>query len=205
MRFHHFLIAIGMTIFSTYAIEPSLQKSAVQKGTQEVNEMFFSRRGLHLELLKNCPSAIPLLADWEYEDWHGYDSSLTKERLIDEFHHSLNDGELPLVFVILKGSMPVGVISLNDEPEPEMSDLADGNPWGGSFHIVPDERNQGLGEAMAKTLILIAKELGYEKIHFYTSNSQMVPWYTKRGAKIIDTRPYRGHMITTMEYVLGAD
>lgn len=205
MRFHHFLIAIGMIIFSTHALEPSLQRSAVQRGVQEVNERMFSMRGLHLELLKNCPNTIPLLADWEYEDWHGYDSSLTKERLIDGFYHCLNDSELPLVFVILRDSMPVGVISLNDEPEPELSDLADGNPWGGSFHIIPDERNQGLGEAMAKTLILIAKELGYEKIHFYTSNSQVVHWYIKRGAKIIDTRAYRGHIITVMEYVLGAD
>lgn len=92
------------------------------------------------------------------------------------------------------------MISLNDKSEPELSDLEDNNPWGGSFHVIPMERNQGLGEDMAKTITTIAKRLGYEKIHFYTSNPNMVTWYVERGAKIIDTRLYHGHTITTMEY-----
>ena len=169
---------------------------------QEVNERLFSNRLLHLKLLKNCPETIPVLAEWEYQNWHHYDTSLTRERVINGLNQCLNDDRLPLVFVILRDSIPVGAISLDDQSEPELSDLEDGNPWGGNFHVIPAERNQGLGEDMATALACVAKRLGYEKIHFFTSNAQVVSWYTKRGARIIDTRPFRGHMITTLEYGL---
>jgi GNAT superfamily N-acetyltransferase len=206
-RFRIFLMLLGVFAISIgYPTEPPLQKkdnaSLIREVIQEVNEVNFSNKQLRLELLKKCPETIHVLAEWEYQDWHSYDTSLTREKLINGFNHYLNDDRLPLAFVILKDSIPVGVISLDDKSEPELSDLEDGNPWGGSFHVIPAERNQGIGEALAKTLATIAKRLGYEKVHFYTSNTQVVKWYTERGAKIIDTRPYREHVITTLEYSL---
>lgn len=202
-RYYKFLILLGIFAHSIgYSIESTHSASLIRELLQEANEMNFYNKQLRIELLKNCPETIPLLAEWEYQDWHPYDTSLTREKFMNEFNHCLNDDHLPLAFVILKGTIPIGIISLVDKSEPELSDLEDGNPWGDSFHVIPAERNRGIGQAMAMALIGIAKRLGYEKIHFYTSNSQLVGWYTKRGAKIIDTRPYRGHVITTLEYSL---
>ncbi|MBU6383747.1 MAG: GNAT family N-acetyltransferase [Verrucomicrobia bacterium] len=206
-RFRSFLMLLGVIAVSFGdATEPPLHKkdtaSLLRDVIQEINEMFFFNSQLRLELLKNHPETIPLLVEWEYQDWHHYDTSLTREKLTDGFNHSLNDDRLPLAFVVLKDSVPVGVISLDDKSEPEIADLEDGNPWGGSFHVIPEERNQGIGQNMAQALIIIAKKLGYEKIHFFTSNFQVVHWYTERGAKIIDTRSFRGHVITTLEYNL---
>jgi hypothetical protein len=55
---------------------------------------------------------------------------------------------------------------------------------------------------MGNFLVMMAKKLGYQKILFYTSNPQNVRWYTERGAQVIETRPYRGHVITIMQFPL---
>jgi GNAT superfamily N-acetyltransferase len=172
----------------------------VRKSLDDLNKTTFSNRSFHLDLLKNCPEVIPLLADWIYEDWHLYDTSLTKENLIKGFSQRLNDDKLPLTFVLLKDSIPIGAITLKEKTIPELADLDDGSCWGGSFHVETEFRRDGVGEELAKSLILIAKQLGYHKIRFYTSNPQNVAWYTERGAEVIETRPFRGHIITIMQY-----
>lgn len=199
-RLSKFLMIFGLITASIcYAKEPSV---LIQETLHEANETLFSPRSLRVELLKNCPEAIPVLAEWIYEDWHSYDSSLTREKLIQGMNHRLNDDRLPLTFVALRDSAPVGIISLKNRVPPEFSDLDDGSPWGGSFHITAEERNQGLGETLATVLVTIAKRLGYEKIYFYTSNPKNVGWYTARGAEIIDERPFHGHVVTVMKFVL---
>ena len=188
-------------VFSSQeAISPLNIPSLVRDSLHEINKTLFSNRSLHLDLLKNCPEAIPTLADWIYEDWHLYDVSLTKENLIKGFSQRLNDDKLPLTFVLSKSFKPIGVISLKENSIPELADLEDGSCWGGSFHIAEEYRKEGLGEELVKSVLRIAKQLGYHKIRFYTSDFQNVPWYTKRGAEIIATRPFRGHIITIMQY-----
>lgn len=201
------LLINGLTC---HAEEPSSQENLsentliIRQVLQEFNNTVFSPRSLHITLLKGCPEMIPILAEWEYQEWHRYSASLTIEKLVAGFNQRLNDDRLPLTFVVLKGTTPVGVISLENHFEPELSDLADGNPWGDSFIVTPEERNKGLGEELAKMAVIVAKQLGYRTIHFYTSNSKNVRWYVERGAEVIETRPYRGHVITVMKFSLSS-
>lgn len=175
----------------------------IRQTVQEANSALFSNQSLRIELLKNCPEVIPELAEWEYQDWHLYDTSLTREKLIEEFNQSLNDDKLPLTLVAFRSDIPIGVISLTAKSEPEFSDLEDGNPWGGSFHVIPTERARKLGENLAAVAVHIAKKLGHSKIHFFTSNPRVVNWYTRRGAQVLETRPYRNHVVTMMEFPIN--
>jgi hypothetical protein len=210
-RFNQFLIFLGMATSSLSSTEVAYAEKALElnandnaalicKTLQEVNKDIASSQSLRLELLKNCPEVIPTLVEWEYNDWHLYDTSLTREALVEEFNHSLNDDKLPLTFVTFRDDIAIGVISLMERGEPEFCDLEDGNPWGGSFHVIETERAKGLGEIMSTALVKVAKNLGYQKIHFFTSNPLVVKWYTSRGAQILGTRPYRNHTITMMEF-----
>jgi len=174
----------------------------IQQALDEANQTVFSARSLRLELLKNCPETIPVLAEWIYEDWHTYDASLTKERLTKGFKGRLNNNQLPLTFVALKSSKPVAVTSLKSEEAPELSDLQDGSCWQGSLHVIPKERNQGLGVEMIKFQATVAKRLGYETIRLYISNPEKARWYSEQGAEMIEIRPFRGHSITIMQFVL---
>lgn len=159
------------------------------------------RNGVYFKLLKDCPEVIGTLADWEYHDWRDYDHSLTTARLIQGFNQMCNDNQLPLAVVAFRDSDPIGMISLDLEGEPEFSDLVKQGPWGGSFHVKEEKRKQGVGEALASVIVKIAKALGHKKIHFYTSNPDVVSWYTNRQATIIKNRqPYRHHFVTVMEF-----
>lgn len=178
------------------------QRMLFKKVLNDLNNEIFLPRSLHLNFLKHYPEWIPLLAEWEYADWRSYDHTLTKEKLIDGLTQRLNDDKLPLVLILFKAVLPIGVISLENRTELELADLQDGNPWGGSFHIVAQERGRGLGEAAGKALVILAKQLGYQKLWFYTSNPRNVKWYARQGAATVATRPFRGHEITVMQYDL---
>ena len=178
------------------------QRKLFKQALNDLNNEIFLPRSVHLNFLKQYPEWIPLLAEWEYGNWHSYDHLLTKEKLIDGFTKRLNDDKLPLVLILFKAVLPIGVISLEIGTEPELSDLEDGNPWGGSFHIAAQERGRGLGEAAGKALGILAKRLGYQKLWFYTSNARNVKWYARQGAKVVATRPFRGHEIKVMKYDL---
>src|SRR5258706_16152263 len=87
-------VCIAKEISSTIKENPSENSLIIRQTLQELNETIFSNRALHVELLKNCQEAIPLLAEWIYEDWHSYDASLTKEKLVEGFKKRLNDDRL---------------------------------------------------------------------------------------------------------------
>lgn len=168
----------------------------------EKNNYVFSPRSMRLNLLKNCPETIPVLAHWMYEEWHPYDASLTKEKLIDAFMMCLNDDRLPLTFVVLKDYSPIGVISLKEETAPEFSDFPQNSIWMGDLHVLAEERNQGLGHELLRFGQVVAKRFGYENLYFYTSNPANVPWYLNRGAYLIEERPFRNHRITIMQFFI---
>lgn len=175
-------------------------KSTIQQTLQEVNQN--TPPSIYIELLKYCPEVIPVLADWIYEDWSPYDHALTKENLIESFNHKCTDDQLPFTLVAFRDSQPIGVISLKAHETAELADLENGNPWSGSLHVATQERGLGVGALLAKTLATIAKRLDYEEIRFYLSESKGVNWCTKRGAEILEMRPFRGHMITILRYKL---
>lgn len=156
-----------------------------------------------IELLKNCSHTIPILAEWIYDEWRSYDSSLTKEKLINRFHKRLNEDKLPLTLVTLKNGIPVGTVSLKEEDEAEFKNLSDGEPWLGSLQVVLEERNRGLGHELLKAAQTFAIRFGYKNIFLYTSNPANLEWYYKRGARFIETRPFRNHTITIMQIPLA--
>lgn len=170
----------------------------IQQAIQMKNEDFFFPRSMQLDLLKNCPQIIPNLAQWIYEEWHPYDTSLTKEKLIYSFQTRLNASAIPITFVVLKDDLPIGVISLKRETAPEFADFPENSVWMGSLQVIPEERTQGVGQELLKFSQTVARLFGYEKLYFYTSNPANVKWYLKRGAQVIEKRPFRRHTITIM-------
>jgi GNAT superfamily N-acetyltransferase len=174
----------------------------IQQALQRENEDFFFPHSMQLDLLKNCPQVIPILAQWLYDEWHPYDASLTKEKLIHSFKMRLNTDTIPITFVVLKDALPIGLISLKKETAPEFADFPENTIWMGSLQVIPEERSQGVGQELLKFSQTIARHFGYEKLYFYTSNPTNVKWYLKRGAQVIEERPFRHHKITLMEISL---
>jgi len=174
----------------------------IKQAIQRENEDFFFSHSLRLDLLKNCPQAIPTLAQWIYEEWHPYDASLTKEKVVHSFKTRLNADIIPITFVVLSGDLPIGVISLKKETAPEFADFPENALWMSSLQVAPEARNQGIGQELLKFSQTIARQFGQENLYFYTSNPENVKWYLKRGAQVIEKRPFRNHTIIIMSFPL---
>lgn len=170
----------------------------IQQKIDETNKSFFSQRNLHLALLKNYPQVIPTLADWLYDTWHPYDTSLTREKLIHSFEARLNSDQIPITFVILENNKPIGLVSLKRQTSPELSDFSKDSLWMGGLQVIEEKQNQGLGQELLRFAANMARLQGLEKLHFYTSDPSKVAWYLKRGAQILEKRPFRNHTITIM-------
>ncbi len=171
----------------------------IQEIVQEANENVFSPKSQQLKLLRDCPEMIPQIAQWQYNDWISYDTTLTLEKLVKSFEKQLTAVDFPFTLVVLQNGMPIGSISLKKEGEPEFSDISDKGPWVGSFHVIPTERNKAIGPKLGKVVLTIAKRLGYQQVNFYTSNFSNVGRYVKKGAQVVEMRPFRGHTVTLMK------
>jgi len=150
--------------------------------------------------LKDCPEAIPTIAQWVYDEWSAFDKSLTKDRLVKSLEGRLNDDRIPFTLVAFKDKRPVGVITLKEEKNPEFSDFPKELLWMGTLYVVPDERKNGLGQALLEWSSLMAMKMGYEWLYLYISNPEYVSWYTQRGAEVIQERPFRDHKIAIMRF-----
>lgn len=177
-------------------------KIMIEEVMQESNETFFSLLGMEVILMKDAQEHIPLLAQWIYDEFRGYDLTLTKEKMIDAFSNRLRDNGLPLTLVVIKESKPIAMISLKEKGEPEFSELAEGNPWIGSLFVVPEERNKGIGQELLNMVITIGDHMGYQRAFVYTSKPEKNSWYLKNGAQQIESRPFRGHKITIFSFPL---
>ncbi len=147
--------------------------------------------GLKFVELNDYAEFIPVVAQWQYDDWHGYDKSLTLEKLMEGFKDQTT-------IVAFNDQVPMGSISLQKEGEPEFSDLGD-VLWVGTFHVIPNERNKGIGTKLGLVALEMARRLGYREVYFYTSDVSNVAKYVKKGAQVFDSRPFRGHTITLMK------
>lgn len=205
--FSFFLWAFAIH-FASAAENINLKRTArenalmIKQALQKENEDFFFPHSMRLDLLKNCPHVIPTLAQWLYDEWHSYDTTLTKEKLILSFKMHLNKDTIPITFVVFKKRSPIGVVSLKKETAPEFADFPEDSIWMDVLQVIVEERNQGIGQELLKFSQTIASQFGYETLYFYTSNKANVKWYLKRGAQVIEERPFRNHKITIMKIPL---
>jgi predicted N-acetyltransferase YhbS len=173
----------------------------IQSLLQKINEEHFYPYSMQLDLLKNNPQHISTVAQWIYDDWFNYDSSLNKEKLIHSFKERLNEETLPISFVIVRGGHPIGVISLKYRSE-EFENYPHDSIWMGSLHVALPERKKGLGQTLLKFVQRVVEGRGHQKLYFYTSDPSNVKWYIKNGAELIEERPFRNHFISVMSISL---
>ncbi len=174
-----------------------MNSSIMHQILQEANEAFFIPHAMRLDLLKNCPEAIPTLTEWLYETWKPCDDSLTKEKLTLSLKQRLNDDRLPMAFVAFQGPQPVGSLSLKKCSEPELADFPADSLWA-SLHIVPEERNKSWAQELLKFAEKVGTRMGHKELYIYTSDPLKAAWYTEKGLHVVEKRPFRSHTITIL-------
>ncbi|HSX21008.1 MAG TPA: GNAT family N-acetyltransferase [Gammaproteobacteria bacterium] len=155
---------------------------------------------VQIKYLAEVPQHVQTLAQWSYDAWSQYDPTLTLENSTASFKDKLNKDKLPLTFVAISDNQPVGMVSLKTKIK--VGGHEDRDLWLGSYWVVDDYRDQGIGTQLLEKAYSKARELGHKKISLFASDPSAPEWYSKHGWKQFGTDTYQGHTVALMEYIL---
>lgn len=140
---------------------------------------------------------INILAEWNYNAWHKYDSAVTIERSKKRFEErALNKDKLPLTIIAINESISnlensvIGMVTLKESVP--IVGYDDRKPWLGSLIVLEQYQNQGIGTKLVNKASELAVMLSFKELFLFTSDSYMPTWYSnkKRGWEFLSKDIY---------------
>jgi N-acetylglutamate synthase and related acetyltransferases len=147
---------------------------------------------MQIRLLGDVPSAVPLLAEWFYAEWHDFDGRSRSEIEV-LLRDNLSRDALPVTFVALDNAEVIGTVSLDTSDLPPYDHLS---PWLASLYVVPSRRREGIGRALVEHLVAFALKRGISPLYLWTPGSTHL--YEEWGWQILCCDVYSGRPITLM-------
>ncbi len=132
-----------------------------------------------IQTLASRPEFIPHLADWAYRQWYGNRS--TDFRLVVEGFRRRAQASIPLSWVALDDTTPVGMVSLT---KIELRSRTDLSPWLSSLYVIPGERGKGIAGLLINTVVTHCSSLGLSDVYLFTGENNEIDlfsYYTARG------------------------
>ncbi len=155
-----------------------------------------------IQTLASRPEFIPHLADWAYRQWYGTRS--TDFRLVVEGFRRRAQVNIPLSWVALEDSVPVGMVSLT---KIELRARADLSPWLSSLYVIPGERGKGTAGFLINTVITHCRSLGLPDVYLFTGENHEIDlfsYYTLRGWRFLcDSVDNEGRPTKILRYPLS--
>ncbi len=133
-----------------------------------------------IKLLCERPDYAPVLAYWSYNLWYRK-RPIDFDVILKAYKQRAAGGKVPLSWVAVEESMPVGMISLKLDDLWTRKDL---NPWLASLYVVPEFRNRGIAESLVNAVIAGARDLGYAEIYLFLGPKEHMDlelYYSNRG------------------------
>jgi GNAT superfamily N-acetyltransferase len=93
---------------------------------------------------------------------------------------------VPLTLVALRGSLPVGMVSLKENDLWTRRDL---NPWLASLLVVEEFRGQGIGRMLIKSLVSRARDLELQRMYLFLDSRELERlerFYTSLGWRFLE-------------------
>jgi len=150
---------------------------------------------IKIDLLKNHPEVIPMLANI----WHEVLGKIWMPEIgieeIESFYYEELNHDMPLTYIALYGEIPVGscTLQLNDDVRPDLG------PWIGDLVVDPKYQKQGIGKMLLDVTVEKAKELGFEKLYLFAFDPTIPEYYQRLGWKTIGMDEFKSHPVTVME------
>ncbi|MBN8827963.1 MAG: GNAT family N-acetyltransferase [Sphingobacteriia bacterium] len=154
---------------------------------------------IKIDLLKNHPQAIPVLANiWHEVLGKIWFPELTIGEIESLTYDELNYADETTSFIALCNNIPIGfcTFKLKEEFRPDLG------PWLADVVVDPKYQNQGIGKMLVDVASLKAKELGFKKLYLFALEPTIPDYYEKLGWKKIGIDEFKSHSVTVMEITL---
>lgn len=148
-------------------------------------------RALHIRNLSTCPDYLPLLAQWQQQQWG--DAAL--EQRLQRLQSHLDAAAVPSSLVALVDGVPVGCISivhyqrLAGDP---------GSVWLANLYVLPGHRTRGVGEQLLTAALQFAAARQLTPVNLYTTDKEV--YYSRRGWRVIKRGWFRRQPAVVMRY-----
>ncbi len=143
------------------------------------------KQSIEILPLSSVPDYAPVLAYWSYTQWY-MKRDIEFSLILKSYTQRTESNDLPLSFVALSGSFPVGMVSLKKNDLWKRKDL---NPWLASLFVFPEYRNRGIGEMLVKSARENAKQMSFQNLYLFTGEEEGIDldsYYVKRGWQFLE-------------------
>lgn len=153
---------------------------------------------MRIEHLADNSSHLQTLAAWHHAQFGYLNPTVTIEQRLERLTASAQREGLPVTFVAVSDGQLLGSASLL----PRTITHEHLSPWLSSVYVTPEQRNKGVGSALARHVVQAAASMGMETVYLFTPHSEAM--YARMGWQVVEHTDYRGHRLTVMSIPANA-
>jgi GNAT superfamily N-acetyltransferase len=151
------------------------------------------------EFLTDCPSALPTIAKWYFEQWGHTVPGDSLEGAITRMQGYLNLGQLPLIVTAIDDGEVIGAAQLKFR---EMSIYPEREHWLGGVYIRSSHRRFGVASRLVSRSLEIARSFNVDSLFLQTERLDG-GLYARLGWEPREQVTYKGVRVLVMERSLS--
>lgn len=144
--------------------------------------------------LAEAPEHIPTIAAWHQAEWGYLNPAGTLETRIERMQRFLKGAHMPSMYIGVDGRRVIGTAAL---VESDMDSHPELSPWLASVYVDPEYRKRGVGAALVKHVVSVARMQGRSPLYLFTPDQAR--FYLGLGWQFIAQESYRGGEATLMK------
>ena len=149
---------------------------------------------MKLGYLAENKEAIPILANWYFEEWGYIEKGNSIENITNKLNDYLNTDKMPLIILAIDGGEILGAAQLKYK---EMDIYPDKEHWLGGVYVAKKHRGNGIAKSLIQRAISDAIKLGVQKLYLQTENKSG-GLYKHLGWQPLEQVNYRGIDVLVM-------
>ena len=123
---------------------------------------------IEIAYLADHHNVIPTLAKWFQAQWPAYYAGRTPAGIAQDFYAEANRTGIPIRLVAFADGALAGTITLREHA---LQDFSEYQPGLGGLFVEPHQRGRGIGTALVKAGMQVAREQGYARIFTATATA----------------------------------
>ena len=154
---------------------------------------------MELKFLAHNKKAIPILANWYFDEWGHLEKGNTLDKVTEKLHGYLNTDKIPLIVLAVEGGEILGAAQLKYR---EMDIYPEKEHWLGGVYVSKKYRGNKVAENVIGKVVSVAKELNVYKLYLQTEDLSG-GLYSRLGWRPLEQVNYRGLDVLVMENQIG--